>query len=267
MGHPDAFGNLWPHPAMTTASLSGMLWFLWLNTSTSSILLSRWNTLVPGHPLGPVMNTVSVWGTGTDCKGHLVLRVWHVLTRVPTAASSSSPRGGDSRVEQLNWWLLCGWDRKQCMRVLGGLPISSYGCEIVLYFHCNQDLWEPVMCLMWMQHYQCCQHRLTPMPIFRCVSWRLSIVSWTRWQDRNVSNLLLAAAWEICGQSFMALLLLLHSSSSASSRCCLDDSHGMPHVLCKWLWKIGFLTSAAARASNSWTCELQNMMKCSPACS
>lgn len=201
MGHPDAFGNLWPHAANV---LSGMLWFLCLNTSTSSILLS----LVPGHPLGPVINMVSVWGTGTDCKGHLVLCVWHVPTGVPTAASSLLPRGGDSRVELLNWWLLCGWDRKQRMKVLGGLPVSPYGCEIALYFHCNQDLWEPVTCLMWMQHYQCCQHRLTLMPIFRCVSWRLSIVSWTQWQDWNVSNLLLAAAWEICGQGFMTICLL-----------------------------------------------------------
>lgn len=45
------------------------------------------------------------------------------------------------------------------------------------------------------------------------------------------------------------------------------DSHGMPHVLCKQRWKMGFLKSAAARATNSWTHELQNMMKCFPACS
>lgn len=123
--------------------LSVMLCFLCLNTSTPSILLLCWKTLVPGHPLGPVINVMSVWGTGTDCKGHLVLCVWHELARVPTAGSSSSPRGGDSRAgEQLNWWLLCGWDRKQCMKAVGGLPASPHGCEITLYFHCNQDLWE-----------------------------------------------------------------------------------------------------------------------------
>lgn len=142
-------GHIQPWPWQC---LSGTLWLFCLNTSMSSILLSCWKTLVPGHPLGPVINT-SVWGTGTDCKGHLVLCVWHVLTRVPTAASSSLPRGGDSRVgEQLNCWLSCGWDRKQCMKAVGGVPTSPHGCEITLYFHCNQDLWELLMCLMQMQH-------------------------------------------------------------------------------------------------------------------
>lgn len=143
-------GHIQPWPWQC---LSGTLWLFCLNTSMSSILLSCWKTLVPGHPLGPVINTMSVWGTGTDCKGHLVLCVWHVLTRVPTAASSSLPRGGDSRVgEQLNCWLSCGWDRKQCMKAVGGVPTSPHGCEITLYFHCNQDLWELLMCLMQMQH-------------------------------------------------------------------------------------------------------------------
>lgn len=50
-----------------------------------------------------------------------------------------------------------------------------------------------LMCLVEMHTLstsQCCQHRLTPMHTFRFVSWWLSIVSWTQWQDWNVSNLL-----------------------------------------------------------------------------
>lgn len=147
----ETSGHVQPWPQQCP---SGMLWFLCLNTRMYSILQLFWKTLIPGHPLGAVINTMSVWGTGTECKGHLVLCVWHVLTQVPRAASSSSPRGEDSRAgEQLNWWLLCGWDRKQCMEAAGGLPTSPHGCEITLYFHCNQDLWEQLMCLMRMQHH------------------------------------------------------------------------------------------------------------------
>lgn len=204
-----------------------------------SILLLCWKTLVPGHPLGPVINMMSVWGTGKDCKGHhLVLCVWHELTRVPTAASSSSCRGRGlhsrrtaelvtcvSGTESSTWRLLV-----DCQPVHMDVKLLFISTVIKIY-----EIYLFIkMCLVQMQRHsnQCCQHRLTPMHIFRCVSWWLSTVSWTWWQDWNVSNLLLTVAWEICGQSSMVLLSFLHSSSSASSRCCLDMTLLACHMYC-----------------------------------
>ena len=98
-----------------------------------------------------VISMLSMWGTRIDCKGHLMLCVWHVLAQEPTVASSPLPWGEQENSQ--TGWLLCGSDTMHCVKVVGGSSASLHRREITPYFHCNQDFWEQLLCLMWMQHH------------------------------------------------------------------------------------------------------------------
>lgn len=60
-----------------------------------------------------MISTMSVWGIGTGCKGHLMLCVWCMLTRLLIAASSPLPWGKASvpRVGKQPNWVAVVWAR------------------------------------------------------------------------------------------------------------------------------------------------------------